>query len=70
MNPELQMFISVCCTHCGDMDCPGALTATAKRMNCEKYISWLKLPKEKQTKLFMKSTISEIELLEELTNEK
>jgi hypothetical protein len=69
VDPALQMFISVCCTHCRDMDCSGALTDTTKRLSCQKYINWLKLPKDKQTQLFMTSTISEIELMEELTNE-
>ena len=40
-----------------------------KRMSCQKYIKWCQLPKEKQAKLFMKAAISEIELMEELTNE-
>jgi hypothetical protein len=51
------------------MDCSGALTDTTKRLSCQKYINWLKLSKDKQTQLFMTATISEIELMEELTNE-
>jgi hypothetical protein len=51
------------------MDCSGALTATTKRLSCQKYINWLKLSKDKQTQLFMTAAISEIELMEELTNE-
>lgn len=69
IDPRLQMFISTCCISCRDTNCPGALSAPEKRDACKTYLKWLKLPKDKQSKLFMRAMAEEVINLENIIEE-
>ena len=64
-NSDLNMFISACCARCIKAECLGALN-DKHRESCIKYINWKKLSAADKSKLFLASTVDEINLMEGL----